>query len=190
MRIFWVIVLTCFMPLQAMAQTQHLQCILPSAFALSKNADIISLLNKENEIVKTPQFIDKVESNWHDRNKDSLLNQILSRPASQFLKKYVEENPYYNEIFVTDFQGTLAAASNETTDYFQGDEAPYSYVRQYGGSSFFVGKVEGDVSSQSFGQKIALPILDNDLTIGVLVLVINSWYNEYFDACTAPKDAE
>lgn len=190
MRIFWIIVLTCFMPLHAMAQAQNIQCILPSAFTLSKNADIISLLNKENEIVKTPQFIDKVESNWHDYSKDSQLSKILARPASQYLKKYVEENPYYNEIFVTDFQGALAAASNETTDYFQGDETPYLYVRQYGASSFFVGHVEGDVSSQSFGQKIALPILDNEITIGVLVLVVNSWYNEYFDACKAPKNTD
>ncbi|MEC7703065.1 MAG: hypothetical protein VYC19_09940 [Pseudomonadota bacterium] len=191
MRLLFLVLVTMLsvLPSQLYAQKSPLQCILPSAFELSNNPEIIALLNEENKRVKTPQYINEMEEKWKDPSAENkVIADILNRETSVFLKEYVEENPYYNEIYVIDFQGALTAASNATTDYFQGDEAPYLYIRQYGNAAFFVGNVEGDISSQSFGQKIALPILENRLAIGVIVLVVNSWYNEYFNACDAQKE--
>ncbi|MED5422137.1 MAG: hypothetical protein VX740_01735, partial [Pseudomonadota bacterium] len=168
MRLLFLVLVTMLsvLPSQLYAQKSPLQCILPSAFELSNNPEIIALLNEENKRVKTPQYINEMEEKWKDPSAENkVIADILNRETSVFLKEYVEENPYYNEIYVIDFQGALTAASNATTDYFQGDEAPYLYIRQYGNAAFFVGNVEGDISSQSFGQKIALPILENRLAI-------------------------
>lgn len=86
---------------------------------------------------------------------------VLDNSASRFLRDIVENDRVYREVLVTDREGRLVAASNPTSDYFQGDESWWREAFDDGvRGRATVSDVEWDESTKTYGLGIAVPIVE------------------------------
>jgi hypothetical protein len=99
---------------------------------------------------------------------------LLDNPASRFLRDIVENDRVYREIVVTDREGRLVAASNPTSDYFQGDEAWWKEAVDDGvRGRAVVSDVQWDESTRTHALGIAVPIAERpgERFVGILKVV-------------------
>ena len=99
---------------------------------------------------------------------------VLDNAASRFLRDIVEDDRVYREIVVTDREGRLVAASNPTSDYFQGDEAWWREAFDDGvRGRASVSDVDWDESTKTQALGIAVPIVERpgDRLVGILRVV-------------------
>jgi hypothetical protein len=83
---------------------------------------------------------------------------VLRTPASQFLADIVGHDSIYREILVTDRYGRLVAASNITSDYFQGDEDWWQESFDGGRGRVVVSDVRRDQSAGVYAFDISVPV--------------------------------
>ena len=67
--------------------------------------------------------IENIEKRWSELGVDDQpLKGILENTLSKTLKASRSIEGSFGEIFITDAEGRVVAATNKTTDYFQADE--------------------------------------------------------------------
>ena len=93
--------------------------------------------------------------------------------AAQLREVQAGSGGLYSEIFVMDTVGLNVAASQVTSDYWQGDEAKWQ--ESFGTGSVHFGEVEFDESSQSYLSQISLPVTDPETgeAIGAATFGVN-----------------
>ena len=64
------------------------------------------------------------------------------------------------EIFVTDARGLNVAASDLTSDYWQGDEEKHSETYAQGTGGFYISEVELDDSTQRYQAQVSFTLVD------------------------------
>lgn len=101
------------------------------------------------------------------------MKPVLENECAQHLLTLQESAPYFAEIFVTDNQGALVAATNKTSDYWQGDEAKFTECYKDGKGELYFGDVEFDESTQSYLVQVSVPVKEEDKAIGVIVIGID-----------------
>jgi hypothetical protein len=101
---------------------------------------------------------------------------VLAVPASQFLSDLVKNDSVYREVLVTDRHGRLVAASNVTSDYFQGDEDWWKRAFDDGRGRISVSDVRRDDSAGVYAFEIAVPVQDpaGQGLAGVMKIVADS----------------
>lgn len=96
---------------------------------------------------------------------------VVGSPVSEYLRDIASADPAYGEILLADREGRLVAASDLTSDYYQGDE---DWWREAYGDGFsgrhHVGDVTWDESAQAYALEIAVPVTaqDGGRLVGVL----------------------
>jgi hypothetical protein len=106
-----------------------------------------------------------------------LATEILDTPASQYLRDLVAHDRIYRELLLTDRDGRLVAASNLTSDYYQGDEDWWTTTRDDGRRGrVTVTDVRWDQSARIHAIEIAVPVSapGTDDLVGVLKAVTDS----------------
>lgn len=102
-----------------------------------------------------------------------LSDALLARPTSAWLRAQQQASDgLITEIMLTDRLGLLVAASERTTDYWQGDEHKFSEAFFAVGATPYLGPLEYDQSSQAYQVHISIAIRDpgdNEL-IGTLII--------------------
>ena len=89
------------------------------------------------------------------------ITPVLQNSAAGFLRDQVAGSGAANtEIFVTDAQGLNVAASDITSDYWQGDEAKHSETYGQGPGSIHISEVEFDDSTQRFQAQVSFTLVD------------------------------
>jgi hypothetical protein len=120
------------------------------------------------------QALDKA---WTERGAEKERAALLRTTASRYLADIVAHDRIYRELLLTDRYGRLVAASNETSDYFQGDEdwwtASAGADRPPGVS---LTDVRWDDSSRTYAVEIAVPVYepDSEVFAGILKAVVDS----------------
>ncbi len=144
---------------------------------------IREVVNRSNMVLpgseKPGRRIEEIEKAWPSLEPESsaVLREILSNPASEFLRNYNQAAANFGEILVTDAHGRLVAATNKTTDYFQADERWWRYSYQGGAGGHFLSDITLDESSNLFyAMEMAEPILDpsTNQVIGVIKAIMDS----------------
>ncbi|MGI3168040.1 hypothetical protein ACRARG_02730 [Pseudooceanicola sp. C21-150M6] len=106
-----------------------------------------------------------------------MIDAVLNNPASDFLRQKVENaGGLISEVFVMDARGLNVAASDVTSDYWQGDEAKFQESFGQGAGAFHLGDIDFDESTQTYQAQVSLTILD-DLTgqpIGAITVGVNA----------------
>ena len=170
--------------LQAKNTDSGIYCLIPLIQDIASDEDLIHFTDVQNSLLKMPQDIYALDKQWIENSlNDSEINKILTNEVSMKLKSIVENNPYFDEIFLTGNYATIIAASNKTSDYYQGDEEFYHHAVKNMPDGIYISASTPDRSAKAIGQKIAVPIMLNDNFIGVLAVIVGSWYNEFFKAC-------
>ena len=106
-----------------------------------------------------------------------MINAVLSAPLSAFLKDHlVKSEGRITEVFVMDSQGLNVAASNVTSDYWQGDEAKFQETFPKGAGSVFIDEVELDESTQAYQGQVSFAVTDPSSgdVIGAITIGLNA----------------
>ncbi|MEZ5649194.1 MAG: hypothetical protein R3E87_01440 [Burkholderiaceae bacterium] len=98
---------------------------------------------------------------------------ILDNPAAAELYKLEANAGYVVESFVMDDQGALVAATNKTSDYWQGDEDKFTESYKGGNGAVHVSAVKFDASAQKHLAQVSLPIMKDGKAIGAITLGVD-----------------
>lgn len=124
--------------------------------------------------------IDSLDLTWRAEvgsGSSQIIAGVLQNAAADFLRQQLEASGgVISEIFVMDAHGLNVAASDVTSDYWQGDEAKFQETYDMGPGSVHYGDVEFDESSQTFQGQISVVILDpdNNQPIGAITIGVNA----------------
>ncbi len=106
-----------------------------------------------------------------------LIAEVMGTELSAFLGEQVAASDgRITEIFVMDAVGLNVAASDVTSDYWQGDEAKYTETFNAGSGAVFVDAVEFDESTQSYQGQISISLTDpaTGNVVGAMTIGLNA----------------
>ena len=127
----------------------------------------------------TQDDIDGLDKQWRAERKVAdkpLIADLLNRPASKWLReKQAETARFVTEVFAMDDKGLNVAQSDETSDYWQGDEAKWKKTFLVGPDAVFIDEVEFDESTQTYQAQVSVSIADPDSgnVIGAITVGVN-----------------
>ncbi|MBU2548968.1 MAG: PDC sensor domain-containing protein [Proteobacteria bacterium] len=126
--------------------------------------------NAENISLDTIRLIDR---NWTSGAQDGFIMEMENNFISRLLRKKVQANRLlYAQMFVCDRQGAVVGMYPRTSDYWQGDNDRFVSAFNSGLGRLYIASARYDESSQALSIQVSLPIIDEDQTIGVLVVGI------------------
>ena len=92
--------------------------------------------------------------------RTKLMDQIEDNALSDFLRRLTRlGNSKISEIFVMDTDGYILGMNRATSDYWQGDEAPYKSIME-NRQRQHISEIDFDASTQKFQIQITIPIKD------------------------------
>ena len=160
-------------PLRAYAEDQLAKWL--------ENPELIAAIRAQNTAHAnlTQGEIDQLDLDWRAQRKADakpLINQILSRPSSAWLReKQAETASFVTEVFAMDNKGLNVAQSVETSDLWQGDEDKWQLTYGNGSGDIHISEVEFDESTGTYQSQVSMPIMDpasGDM-IGAITFGIN-----------------
>ena len=132
----------------------------------AENEAIIAALKAQNErhIGLTEADITAMDTAWRNEvgaDDAPTITPVLQNPASDFLRQRVSASGgIITEVFVTDIHGLNVAASDVTSDYWQGDEEKHTATYGAGSGAMHVSDIEFDESSQTYQGQVSVTISD------------------------------
>lgn len=105
-----------------------------------------------------------------------LIDAVTKGPAADRLRAAQQASGgLFTEIFLMDAVGLNVAASDVTSDYWQGDEAKWQKTYAMGTDTPHIGDVELDESTQSYQSQVSVAVVDPDTgaPIGAATFGIN-----------------
>lgn len=120
-----------------------------------------------------------IESRWAKLGvEDELVQNTLSNDISRHLISFRSRHRMFAEVFVTDSQGSLLAATRKTSDFWQADEGWWQRGANLLPRTFYVEGIQYDDSAGVYSLDVAVPIRDprNPALppVGILKGVINA----------------
>ncbi len=106
-----------------------------------------------------------------------LISEVTGNALSAFLSEQVAASEgRITEIFVMDAVGLNVAASDVTSDYWQGDESKFTESFGAGPDAVFVDAVEFDESTQSYQGQISISLTDpaSGEVVGAMTIGLNA----------------
>ena len=128
----------------------------------ANHRNIISLLEKFVRKPIAPAQAKQLDENWtravNQKKTTPTLDQILQNDLSKLLQKIVKSNrDVIAEIFIYDTEGYILGLDKPTSDFWQGDEAPYRNISQ-NGYIIHVSDIDFDESTEKFQIQISIPL--------------------------------
>jgi len=105
------------------------------------------------------------------------ISEVMGHSLSAFLSEQVSaSNGRITEIFVMDSVGLNVAASDVTSDYWQGDEDKFQKTYLAGPNAVFVDIIEFDESAQSYQCQISISLTDpaTGQAVGAMTIGLNA----------------
>jgi hypothetical protein len=174
-RFFAVVLLLITTPLSHAELTQEeVQNILAQRIEgikyLSNTGLLQSAAKAQNASGQTQEQIAKIDGEWK-AGTSPMIEELQHTRASKYLKHRIDQmSNTYNEAFVTDAQGANVAMYPATSDYWQGDEDSFTQAYAKGKGAVYIGKISVDASTNTSAVKISVPMIDDGVVIGVLVM--------------------
>ncbi|MEO1639761.1 MAG: hypothetical protein AAFU41_11005 [Pseudomonadota bacterium] len=106
----------------------------------------------------------------------TIIADVVNNPAADFLRNQVgQSGGAITEAFIVDAKGLNVAASEPTSDYWQGDEAKFTETYLMGPYAVHLGDVELDDSTQAVQGQVSMTIIDTETgePIGALTVGLN-----------------
>lgn len=160
---------------QEKIETLTINELQPSIAALQ---GLVASLKEENERLAT----DKTRGSEYDqrwfadlkKGGGPFIQQVEAHPLSKQLKALQARTArLISEIYLTGSKGFNLAQSQATSDFDQSDEAEYEAVVT-NKQSLFISPIEYDESAKAFQVKVAWPLIEQQQTIGMIVIGLNA----------------
>lgn len=124
--------------------------------------------------------IDRLDLAWRAEvgmPNSPIISDVLQNDAADFLRTRMEQaGGVISEVFAMDARGLNVAASDVTSDYWQGDEAKFQQTFGVGAGAVHIGEVEFDELSQTYQGQVSVVIVDPDTNapIGAVTVGLNA----------------
>ncbi len=146
---------------------------------LARHPLLVDATRKQNSKNLSLEKIKTLDKEWTSTKELTPFKKSLQEgKVGNFLMGLVHKKNVFNEIFLTDNQGANVSAYPATSDYWQGDEDKWKKAFNYGDGKLYVGPAEFDESTGTNAVQFSVPVLDEDKTIGVLVVGVKVSYIE------------
>ena len=156
---------------------QLLQTKIRTVETLGFHPKLIAAVRRQNREGLNLTTIQQRDQEWTNSKALTPFKLALqTNRAGKILTRLVQENESFSEAFLTDNQGANVAAYPPTSDYWQGDEQKWIASFNQGSGQLFIGALERDESAQTVEVQISAPVMDDDQTIGVLVMGVTLSY--------------
>ncbi|GFE51790.1 hypothetical protein So717_35430 [Roseobacter cerasinus] len=150
--------------------------------AWATGPQVVDAINAQNAETAgaTQAQIDAWDGQWRaevGQAEQPLISEVMGRSLSAFLGEQVAASGgRITEIFVMDGLGLNVAASDVTSDYWQGDEAKFQKTHGVGPGTVFVDEVEFDESSQTYQGQVSVALTDpaTGEVIGAITVGLNA----------------
>jgi putative methionine-R-sulfoxide reductase with GAF domain len=126
--------------------------------------------------ILTQAEIQQLDSQWRaadvNNNGSPLVSRVLYNRTSTQLRQFQQNFSHHVEVFLTDQQGVNVAATNRTSDYYQGDEEWWQVAYR---ERIYISQPEYDESVQATVVIIAIAVRDEESknVLGILRTTIN-----------------
>ncbi|MEM9344297.1 MAG: hypothetical protein AAGA87_14740 [Pseudomonadota bacterium] len=137
-------------------------------------------IRAQNEVTRdyTQERIDSLDAAWQasvGTPDIAVIADVVQNDAADYLRQQVEQSyGMVSEVFVMDARGLNVAASQPTSDYWQGDEDKYISTFMRGSDAVHMSDIEYDDSTQSYLAQLSFTINDPEtgdpigaITVGV-----------------------
>jgi hypothetical protein len=119
--------------------------------------------NSKNIPVET---IKKIDEEWIAKEGEiPLRDELLKNTTAKEVKRLLDSILGIVECFVMDNQGANVGQFNNTSDYWQGDEAKWQKSYNNGQGGVDIGPKKVDESTGIAQQQVSLPLIDTDGTV-------------------------
>jgi hypothetical protein len=129
------------------------------AQAIARDPAIVDAVKVKNKGGETMEQIRRKDAYWIANAHDPLRQEIVKAPCSARVKALVKDDAVVVEAFVMDNQGALVCSINETSDYWQGDEAKWQETYQKGKETF-VDEPAFDASTGTYAIQVSVPVFE------------------------------
>jgi hypothetical protein len=147
------------------------------AAVLGRVPDVRQAADAGNKAPYSQAAVLEMDRKWQTDGRGTAEESgLLRSAASRFLADIVSHDSIYREILVTDRHGRLVAASNVTSDYFQGDEDWWRESLDGGRGRVVVSDVRRDQSAGVYAFDISVPVPtpSGEELAGVMKIVADS----------------
>ena len=128
--------------------------------------------------------IDEMDQLWRGFfgiGEAEIIANVIDNPAADFLRMQVTQSGgAITEAFVMDARGLNVAASEPTSDLWQGDEDKFTQTYPMGTTAVHFGDVEFDESTQEVQGQVSMTVVDQAtgeavgaITVGVNLTALN-----------------
>jgi signal transduction histidine kinase len=115
-----------------------------------------------------------LDANWADRDAaDPPLRAVLDNPIAEVLNQIRRRDPRIVELLLTDRRGHLIAATGQTTDFYQADEAWWQAAYDGGRGRIAVPPISYDRSSEVWSVDLCIPVHHRGQVVGVAKAVVD-----------------
>ena len=135
---------------------------------------VVAAVRRGNQKQLSMPDIEERDRLWQSTSgTDDFMKSLLENDCAVRLRALGARTPELGEAFVTDRLGANLAMTQKTSDYWQGDEDKFKGAFQSRAGAFHIDPVRFDDSIQAYAVQISVPVLDDGVAIGVLVVTLN-----------------
>jgi hypothetical protein len=150
--------------------------------AWAANPVLIEAIRNQNTATQgySQAQIDEMDQAWRKEvgmTDSAVIGPVLQNAASDYLRGVVADaGGVITEVFVMDARGLNVAASDVTSDYWQGDEQKFTETFQVGAEGVHFGEIEFDESSQTYQGQISFSVVDPETSapVGAMTVGVNA----------------
>lgn len=130
------------------------------------DAQIIASVREQNARTAglSEEEVISLDNQWRaevGQSEQPMIQGVLHSPLSDHLRSFQDASAgRITEIFVMDSVGLNVAASDVTSDYWQGDEAKFQKTFPMGPRAVFVDEIELDESTQRYQGQVSFSVTD------------------------------
>jgi hypothetical protein len=141
------------------------------ATLIARDGAVIGFVDAKNGTEEPAAEIQKRDTRWRAGGEAALRKELTTNPCAERLRALSKSDSFVLEAILMDAQGALVCATDETTDYWQGDEEKWKKP-MVAGLEAFVDEPAWDDSTQSYGLQLSVPVLKGGRRIGALTLTL------------------
>ncbi len=104
--------------------------------------------------------IQRIEDGWNTPAARPRLARILTSSASLALRRYVQVDPSFLRINITDMRGGTVTATRKPFDYFQGDEESWTNIYADGRGALGLTEIHYDEVTKANHISIGVPVFE------------------------------
>lgn len=135
---------------------------------------IVAAVEAQNARGVSLDQIRELDRRWQDTSGlAAFMLPFFDNAAAEALGRLEGEADYVLESFAMDDQGAIVAATNKTSDYWQGDEDKFTESFRDGAGAIHIGEVEFDESAQAYIVQVSVPVLSEGVAIGAVTIGVD-----------------